>query len=683
MKFTAAQSNALEYDKNMLVEAGAGSGKTAVFVERYVKICLENMTIEPENILALTFTNKAADECKERIRKRLEEEGSTQKNWSELLQKASITTFHGFCAQLCRQYSLILQLSPDFSILDENEANYLFQLAFEETIRDCSKAHDTHLKTYLKIFNLQRLEQDLLTCLKKKKWFLAAMNKNGSVNADEGVLLNALQHIFKKVGAKYQQLKVTLNCCDYDDLFVYVDELLRHPKVSQQLQRKYQYIMVDECQDTDPYQWELIQRLAADYHPLNEKKYFLVGDGKQSIYSFRGADLTLFNQLMETFEQNIDTSTIVRLADNFRSQSIILDTLNPLFETLFEKVGSQPMKYQPLNAFRTDVSGAVECHLIKDDATFQGEVNAISGWINNVCKLSQYSLNDIVILVRKRSQCQKWKEALQKHGIEVHLDQESGFFQKQPVIDLFQLCTISVVPNDALAWLTLLKSPFFSWNQDLIHGLFVCTNAGRIEDKWQEIEQWEDKLFKQFELNIDDQRLIKKACKWVKLFQKWRHTKSLSQLCIDFLTESGARKIYDEQNPFNHELIDQFLTIIENLEAQPYLSRYELIKRLEFRLKNTSTQIKALAGNREALRIMTIHASKGLEFPVVILPECNQPFPIKKSDPLMITANQVSLSLGSNITQPLRKEMLDQVKTLVLCGGNSGKRSVAFFCCHQ
>ena len=176
MNLTASQQLALDYKKNILVEAGAGSGKTTLFVERYLKILIENPSILPQNIIALTFTKKAASECQFRIYKKILEavkKSLIPKQILDELDKAPITTIHSFCSNLIKQNALQLNMSPFFSVLTEVESLYLYKKACSSTIQYLSNNNSPDLINYIEKNTEKKLFSDLLQCFKKQEKFIA------------------------------------------------------------------------------------------------------------------------------------------------------------------------------------------------------------------------------------------------------------------------------------------------------------------------------------------------------------------------------------------------------------------------------------------------------------------------------------------------------------------------------
>lgn len=664
MQFTKHQQAALSYDKNIIVEAGAGSGKTAVFVRRYLNIISENPDILPENILAITFTNKAAHECLERIRNNILSDSTQTNHWLDCLSRAHISTIHGFCSHVVKKYSLAIQLSPQFSILDEQDKLYVFTLAMKNTFHTLSQQANPHFKAYLTQFSMSRLTKDLESIFSNHSFFKKHIEsiQHQSSHSDSDRFCLILSHIFSAVSTSFTQLKQHLGMLDYDDLFYYFKQLLQQPAIRHELQQQFHYIMIDECQDVDPDQWETIQQLIADINPLDSKKLFLVGDAKQSIYGFRGADLRFFSTLSKQFSQHQDSCSTVFLNDNFRTTSSILNFLNPLFQDLFETDHDHAITYHPLVPFR-DTAGSVTCLLLKDATKSSDEHVALYHWINSFLNdHPNYSYQDIAILCRQRKQCHTIKRALESYGLPVHLDREPGFFQEQVVIDLFQFMKMLCIPTDHLAWISVLRSPIIGFNADLIHLFCTQSTASSCLDKLYDYLSWTEETYQNLSMSNQDSILFRKGLSLLKDTFEQHYASTFSPTLKHILTTSGAYSIYTSLNETNPLFIDQFLSIIDNIESQQVFSRFELIQRLEYKLKTTQTSFQASQTAQQSIQIMTIHSSKGLEFPVVICPELHSPFTVKTSSPLLITTDAVHLNVSDDDDKTPREELINHLK---------------------
>ena len=259
-----------------LVEAGAGSGKTFLFVERYCQqLCFDSL-LKPTNILALTFTKKAAAECLLRIYQKLESLVSDYPHFQQFFEtfnSAPITTFHGFCVSLIRQYSFYINMSPHFIICSEHDALFLYKKAIQKTIQLLAEKQSKWLKNYLCFHSESRLEADLINCYYKREMIASYTDSfKLSLTSTSQDLLN----IFATSLELYMTNKQDVNYLDFVDLIDAANRLLDIPEIQYALQQQYKFIMIDECQDTDPLQWNLLKKCCNIINPFLDKKLFLV-----------------------------------------------------------------------------------------------------------------------------------------------------------------------------------------------------------------------------------------------------------------------------------------------------------------------------------------------------------------------------------------------------------------------
>ena len=666
MQLTKSQESALKYDKNILVEAGAGSGKTAVFVLRYLKLLEDHPDLSPQHILAITFTNKAAQECKERIQHHIIQTMPSPSDWLKQFSDAYISTIHGFCSKLVKSHALSLSISPHFSVIDEQDRAYFFHIAIKNTIHQLSQQNNTALRHYCHTFSISRLYKDLDTCFSHQDWFFTHYNhiKHLHSTSLHDELIRSLGLIFEQTLSCFNRLLEQLGAFTYDDLFYNVQRLLQINPIRAALQEQFKFIMVDECQDIDPAQWDVIQQIISDIDPLKQSKLFFVGDAKQSIYGFRGADLNFFSNLSSQFSAQSTTCSRVVLSDNFRTAPSIVAFLNPLFHTLFQ--GQSNLRYNPLIAYRCD-HGHTQALLLKDGISAIDESNAIASWIHTFLKHHpQYTFSDIAILVRQRKQLYFFKEQFDALGIPVHLDREPGFFQQDVVIDLFHVMKILCLPNDLLAWMSVLKSPFFGFNADMLHIVLTETSSSRFLDKLIDCSKWTKDDCIKFNLSDNDQFLLKKAVDYIPSWISKRHDLDLIPLLKTLLEDTGAISLYVSQLDQNKHFIDQFLAVVGDLDSQPHLSRFELIERLEFKLHTTQTTLPAPSTNDHCVQLMTIHSSKGLEFPIVICPQLHHPFSVHKSSSLLLGADYIHLSTDDPLSKDTRKQIFSSLMSTTI-----------------
>ncbi|HEX5036449.1 MAG TPA: ATP-dependent helicase [bacterium] len=333
---TPSQQGAVFYEEaDSAVLAGAGSGKTFVIVEKTAAL-IERWHVPPEKILVVTFTEKAAEEVKERINKRL----SVGAHGHAPLQGVVVSTIHGFAAEILRSDGAALALSPEFRILNDFLANLEKSRAVREKAIERIASEDPEILEAVGRFGFRRSLGFFLDLISEPD------HRRSGVPFPE--TLKALE-------SHYRSRKTGLNALDFDDLEREFLKLIRERPEA--FAGRFSWIIVDEFQDTSPIQWEIISQL----RKIGPSRLVIVGDPRQSIYRFRGADPSLF--LKVAGEIVAAGGRRLELADNFRSCGEIVAFVNAVSEPLF------PGDYPPMKASRTDTAGAVERLMIPDEGT--------------------------------------------------------------------------------------------------------------------------------------------------------------------------------------------------------------------------------------------------------------------------------------------------------------------------
>ena len=275
-------------DGPVLILAGAGSGKTTVLVNRVAYI-METKNIHPYNILAITFTNKAANEMKERVNKII----------GDISKDMWICTFHAACVRILRSHIAVLGFLPSFVIYDTADT--------KTVLKDCYKELDLDDKNY-------PVRSVMATISKAKDEMLSPDDFFAEVRGDyRKTRIGEIYELYQK------KLKAN-NALDFDDILFFAVKILEeNPDILEKYQNRFQYIMVDEYQDTNNSQYKLVSMLAEKHHNI-----CVVGDDDQSIYKFRGANI----QNILSFENTFKDCTVIKLEQNYRSTSIILDAAN-------------------------------------------------------------------------------------------------------------------------------------------------------------------------------------------------------------------------------------------------------------------------------------------------------------------------------------------------------------------
>lgn len=593
---TPSQEEALSISKPLFVEAGAGSGKTTVLVERFLKILTTYPQLELDQIIAFTFTKKAATELLERIQK------SAPDRVSENIHIANISTIHTFAGKLLRAYPLEAKLDPDFVVLDQTEAQLFQKNAIDNTLYALSKNTHPELKRFLHNHSLRQL-----------KFYLKALFQKPpalTLDPETPEETHLLKHLYLECKKTYAALKKSHSCLDYDDLIsTSVTLLTHHTHIQKQVQNHYPYIMVDEFQDTDATQWELILKLSQNLDPAKNSNLFLVGDTKQSIYAFRGSDPQVFqNGITYILEHG---GSLITLADNFRTQKPVLDLLNPFFNTLFNNV------YTPLVPHRPHAAGTVSLHTPHHES----EAEHMAQWIKEkIAQNPELKLHDFAILLRTKSLIDTLQATFTEHKLPHILLSRPSYYQSEEIIVLFNLIKGLLNPQDNLAWKRILIDPlFFHIPETDIAELYMTFPSGHLLEKCQQTQR---------------HPALTKA---VATIQQWLHLNKLYPLHHTLniiLTENKTwhRLASQYQGQRKLQNVEMFLKKIAQYEEDPFMSSLDILDIFQNAIETNAIESESdHTFKSDHIAILSIHAAKGLEFPVVIIGECGKAFNLSKS----------------------------------------------------
>ena len=564
-RLNAAQLEAVTTTEGYVrVIAGAGTGKTRTLTERFAYLVNE-LGILPGNILCVTFTNKAANEMRNRI-KRLTGGNDT----------GYINTFHGFCVSVLREDGHEIQYPKSFLVLDNGDIDAMLQIIYEErglTLRNMTFSQARDMIEMQKLVERPEYYRDMLSLsleeLYKKYW---AATKPHDI-------------IF--YGYLYQEKK----CfgVDYNDLLVFVLYIFaRNPEIRLKWQQRLEYIMVDEFQDIDAIQYQLMEVLAA-YH----KNLFVVGDPDQTIYTWRGANVRYLLDFDERFQ---DTHTVMML-ENYRSVPQVLDVANSLIAKNKERIPKD------LVAVRKDHGPTVWRHA-KSSAE---EAQWIAQGVQSLHKAG-VPYRAIAVLYRAHYASRSIEEAFLKARIPHTIYSGVPFFGRKEV-------------KDALSYLRMI-----AYQDDLSFARVVNVpkrNMGkrRMTFLREEAENRGCSLYEALQLTIENE-IFKgtKAKEFVALVEEFRHSyegRPVSEVLSALLNESGYEKTLrteggqerlDNLAELKQSIYEFETTCGEEVTLEQYLSQIALLSNLD-----------AFDDAQDKVRLMTIHSAKGLEFPHVFL----------------------------------------------------------------
>jgi len=681
---TPTQREALRTDKNILVEAGAGSGKTTILTERILHILRTHPELDFSNILALTFTNKAAQEMLERIEKKLTKNNDdTEKQFKlKLLQSfphANICTLHAFSTTVIQQFPVKAGVDPSFAILDNSQTHILIDEATTKALTKLQLSNSACLQNYLSAFSIKQLREHIKKLFEQpnvtQKW-AATYQKSKTLDTaltlpadlpDELIaisskthtLLKGLTAIFMTCYKTYAMLKQSAGMLDYSDLLSTCHALLSdEATIRESLQHQFKFILVDEFQDIDPVQWDIIQHLAnspTSAHALENTKLFIVGDIKQSIYAFRGASPTLFSDTYKAFNRHPDSCLIVHANENFRTQPALTHFINQKFQPLLYKTAtpSRLESYTPLLAMRKPGTSQLEIKKLEKTTSpdIIAECRFITCWIKNILKKNVMPCYaDIAIITRQKKNVEKIKQLLETAAIPCAIYSGKGLFSHPEIKHLCTLLEALLFPTNTIAWLGVLKSPLFKISHETLFLLYHFLPHGGLIHKLHEFRKQNTHYWQKNGLPSLEIEQLNKAhdciTRWTILIKHAPCYLALEQA----LADTNAWHAY----PQSHSATDNLHAFIKILyhAHELYAFDHNNLWRYIQATQTTSPEINGEHSVDNAVQILTIHAAKGLEFPTIIIPECGKKFNYSASDPIIISKEN---GLGLSYKTPTSK----------------------------
>ncbi|MEK0291117.1 DNA helicase PcrA [Caldifermentibacillus hisashii] len=549
----------------LLIMAGAGSGKTRVLTHRIAYILLEK-GVNPYNILAITFTNKAAREMKERINGILG--GAADEIW--------ISTFHSMCVRILRRDIDRIGINRNFTILDTTD-----QLSV--------------IKGILKDKNIDSKKFDprgILSAISSAKNELIDAKQYGKYTG------NYFENIVSDVFEEYEKRLLKNHSLDFDDLIMKTIQLFKRvPEVLEYYQRKFQYIHVDEYQDTNKAQYQLVHLLAAKFQNL-----CVVGDSDQSIYGWRGADIA--NIL--SFEKDYPNAKVILLEQNYRSTKNILQVANHVI--------SNNVKRKPKNLW-TDNEKGEKIQYYRAD-TEQGEALFVTGKIKELVETKQRKFSDFAILYRTNAQSRAMEEMLVKANIPYTIVGGTKFYDRKEIKDLLAYLRLVANLDDDISFVRIINVPK--------RGI-GATSLDRIA---QYALQNEMSMFRALE-EVERIGLSAKAMKACREFyqmlsglNQMQEYLSVMELTEEIIKRTEYREMLQAEKTLEAESrlenIDEFLSVTKNFEESSedqtliaFLTDLALVADID--------QLDKEENVKDAVVLMTLHSAKGLEFPVVFL----------------------------------------------------------------
>ncbi len=776
-------------DRHISVTAGPGAGKTKVLVERYLHILREKRLPSIDQIVAITFTNRAANEMRERLRKALDalalkstgEEHDRWRRYKRTLDGAVITTIHGFCLRLLRDFPVEAGLDPQFMLLDEHRAATVLAAAVEESLNDSISQHDESMvrltagigrsmlanalfEIYLKvrghglsfddilkrtIDNHSVIEDyyalcDELDALMLDLISIRAITSRGSekraalqmqwprvreilrnietplaeycnaiaefretarpdARGNIATLVKRLDDLFwgdskekcfgrlpqvrfdllakdyavalvkllKTIDQQFTQKKHEFGALDFDDLQLRAFELLKRPEVLARASQRYRYFLVDEFQDTNGLQRDLLDVLALSR--IARANLFIVGDQKQSVYGFRGADVDVFARMTDALQSA--GGNVIPLPLNFRSQPPLINFFNHLFARFFQpsekvnrsdlgelgyvahenSVGKREARDQPplVELMIDRLAGEEDPRASKSprerDAqqlvqriisltTITGSAGVSPASVDggrDARAPSEFQYRDITLLFRAMTDVPVYEAEFRRAGIPFQTVLGKGFYEREEITDLIQLCRFLDNRTDEIALAAVLRSPLCGISDNTLLAMRLAPNVGETPPG-QPPQQRKHRrplfraLLAQREIDFisDDERpALERAAKFLLLLIERRNRYSIADLLRLAIEKSAFTTVIAATFDGAQRLanVEKLLNLAERFERSGAHLIRDFVKFVhDFEIIGSRESEGQLDDSANAVKLMTIHQAKGLEFPVVIIPDLHR-----------------------------------------------------------
>lgn len=547
----------------LLIMAGAGSGKTRVLTHR-IAYLLDEKGVSPYNVLAITFTNKAAREMKERVEKLVGEEA--QVIW--------MSTFHSMCVRILRRDADRIGIERNFTILDPTDQ--------KSVIKDVLKTENIDSKRY------------------DPRMFLSAIsNMKNELKTVEDAEIEAtdfMSDMVARVYAGYQRQLSRNEALDFDDLIMTTINLFKRvPDVLEYYQNKFQYIHVDEYQDTNRAQYTLVKLLADKF-----KNLCVVGDSDQSIYGWRGADI----QNILSFEEDYPNARTIFLEQNYRSTKVILNAANEVIKNNTERkpkgLWTANQEGKKINYYQAQSESDEAQYVVKEIMRQQRENNK--------------SFNDIAILYRTNAQSRVLEETFMKSNIPYTMVGGHKFYDRKEIKDLLSYLRLIANSNDDISLQRIINVPKRGIGPSSVEKIqaYARQNDLSMFDALAEADfiGLTKKVTKQA---IDFYTLISNLIQEQEFLE-------VSEIVEEVLNKSGYKEMLERDQTLEArsrlENIEEFMSVPMDYEKNTPLEEQSLI--------NFLTDLSLVADIDEAdiengVTLMTMHSAKGLEFPVVFI----------------------------------------------------------------
>lgn len=643
MKYTPEQQKAIEtVDKNLVVTAGAGAGKTRVLVARILYILKQGMA-DIDEIVAITYTNKAALEIRDRLRKEMMKE----KNDSVFLKNlrklgiAYIGTIHSFCLRLLKENPVEAGIDPDVKILEEYRANAWLKDSIEETVLDNLENKFVFQLTFeLGFSKLVRELYNTMLKMQNQGNKPSVIDKMAASEEEKTIAM-----LIEKSYKAYELKKEEQLFLDYEDILQKTLSMFeKNHDIFQDYREKFKFIMIDEYQDLNFVQDKILRLLGEGTN------LFVVGDKKQSIYGFRGARVELFERLKADLESR---GQAIILKDNFRSDERIIKFVNHSFKDLM-------MDYEPILAHRLSAGNKNICFLTPESSGTMDERRKLEGefiakkilqmmtdeavkiYDKDTQKYRNPTFRDFSVLLRRKTYLKHYIRAFKKYKIPFHVADTGSLMESFGVKNLlYALNTIEFQDNinlyGTLSHLLNVSDNYLA--EYVLNGSELA--SGLKEDA--EYTSASESLVKAF-------HLIRRWC-------KIKDKVTIRELAERVVSDTGLLASLAQIDLLEIESVYKFLDLCWHFDQQGYTLK-EFLEEVED-FGDEQQEATDASEEEDVVKFITIHSSKGLEFPIVFLTDSGQDISFTSSDILFEPEIGFALKKDKDKWEKL-KQLLEQ-----------------------
>lgn len=546
----------------LLVLAGAGTGKTKVLTTRLAYI-LNTGNVRPWNCLVVTFTNRAANEMKNRVQQMI----------GEVVNSVWLGTFHSICVKILRKYPELAGLKPNFTILGDDDQKRVIKKILQDNNID----------------EKQYTPQSVLEKISRFK--------------DKGITIERIVNEYKTnitafIYKEYQTRLLELNCVDFGDILLYVlNILMKNPEILAEYQERFKYIMVDEYQDTNVTQYLLLRLLSQKYRNL-----CCVGDDDQSIYSWRGAEIENILKFTEDFPE----ASTIRLERNYRSTANILTAASAVICHNSKRLGKtlKVADNSPVSNEKNEKIKVVSTYSGDDEAKY------VAQRIQDL-RYNNYDFEQMAVLVRTASQTRAFEECFIKESIPYKVVGGLKFYERAEIRDMLAYFRLILQPSDDLAFERIINKPARGIGEKTV-------------DKFRERAKLARISLYQAMLDLTEEGAISGKTKvslekFIALMTEWRRIMPaipLGELADQVVEESGYQTMLEQDKsveaPGRIENLKELISVMSDTETYPSLA--DFLEHVSLVIDNEYND------NSHKVIVSTLHAAKGLEFDAVFLP---------------------------------------------------------------